>query len=218
VGPLLSLSRLIDALNNRVGHIVYWAILAAVLISAANALVRKIFNTSSNAFLEIQWYLFSAVFLLCAGYALLHNQHVRIDVVVGRFSKRTLAWIDVFGTILFLLPMAILILWLSWPVFVRAYVSGEVSTNAGGLILWPARLLVPIGFLLLVLQGLSELIKRLAFLSGNRPNPLEKERSPSAEEELAAEIKKHRVAPEVAAVVGMADDMVRGNGSQGSRQ
>jgi TRAP-type mannitol/chloroaromatic compound transport system permease small subunit len=192
VGPLLSLSRLIDALNNRVGHIVYWAILAAVLISAANALVRKIFNTSSNAFLEIQWYLFSAVFLLCAGYALLHNQHVRIDVVVGRFSKRTLAWIDVFGTILFLLPMAILILWLSWPVFVRAYVSGEVSTNAGGLILWPARLLVPIGFLLLVLQGFSELVKRLAFLRGLIPDPNEKADSPSAEAELAEAIRKAR--------------------------
>jgi TRAP-type mannitol/chloroaromatic compound transport system permease small subunit len=192
MGSLLALSRFIDGLNQRVGRIVYWCVLAAVLISAANALVRKIFNTGSNAYLEIQWYLFSAVFLLCAGYTLLHNQHVRIDVIVGRFSRRTLAWIDVLGTLLFLMPMAVMILYLSWIVFVNAFESGEVSTNAGGLILWPARLLVPVGFALLVLQGLSELIKRVAFLKGLIPDPTEQAEEPSAEEQLAKEILKQR--------------------------
>jgi TRAP-type mannitol/chloroaromatic compound transport system permease small subunit len=159
---LLALSRAIDALNNFVGRSTYWLILAAVLISAGNATVRYSLNMSSNAWLEIQWYLFSAVFLFCAGYTLLHNQHIRIDVVTGRFSRRVQAWIDILGTLLFLMPMAITILWLSWPVFVDAYQRNEVSTNAGGLIIWPARLMVPIGFLLLVLQGFSELIKRIA--------------------------------------------------------
>jgi TRAP-type mannitol/chloroaromatic compound transport system permease small subunit len=147
---------------------------------------------SSNAWLEIQWYLFSAVFLFCAGYTLLHNQHIRIDVVTGRLSRRAQAWIDILGTLLFLMPMALTILWLSWPVFVDAYQRHEVSTNAGGLIIWPARLMVPIGFLLLVLQGISELIKRIAFLRGMIPDPTEKHEEPSAEELLAAEIRRQR--------------------------
>jgi TRAP-type mannitol/chloroaromatic compound transport system permease small subunit len=163
---LLRLSRLIDALTERVGRAASWLILLAVLISAGNALARYAFNASSNAWLEVQWYLFAAVFLLCAGYALKHNQHVRIDVVAGRLSPRAQAWLEVLGTLLFLLPMALLILWLSWPVFVDSWRSGEVSSNANGLVLWPARLLVPAGFALLVLQGLSELIKRVAFLRG----------------------------------------------------
>ncbi len=192
MGPLLALSRFIDGLNDRLGRVVYWLILVAVLISATNAVIRKVFSTSSNAWLEIQWYLFSAVFLLCAGYALLHNQHVRIDVVVARFSKRTLAWIDLFGTIFFLLPMAILIMWLSWPVFMNAFRSGEVSSNAGGLIIWPARLLVPVGFFFLVLQGVSELIKRIAFLRGLIPDPSGSAEEPSAEEKLAAEIRRRQ--------------------------
>ena len=190
--PLLALSGLIDRCNERVGHVVYWLVLVAVLISAANAVVRKAFNTSSNAFLEIQWYLFSAIFLFCAGYTLLKNQHVRIDVIAGRLSKRAQAWIDVFGTIFFLFPMAITIMWLSWPVFVEAYQRGEVSTNAGGLIVWPARLLVPIGFFFLIAQGLSELIKRVAFLMGLAPDPTEKHEEKTAEEELAEEILKAR--------------------------
>ncbi len=187
---LLSVSRLIDALNEWVGRLTYWLVLVAVLVSAGNATIRYLFNMSSNAWLEIQWYLFSAVFLLCAGYALLHNQHVRIDVVTGRLSKQAQAWIDILGTLFFLLPMALTILWLSWPVFVDAYRHNEVSSNAGGLIVWPARLMVPVGFFLLVLQGLSELIKRIAFLRGLIPDPTDKDVGPSAEELLAAEIRK----------------------------
>jgi TRAP-type mannitol/chloroaromatic compound transport system permease small subunit len=189
---LLRLSGLIDALNERVGHLSYWLILVAVLISTGNAIVRYSFNVSSNAWLEIQWYLFSAVFLFCAGYALLHNQHVRIDVITARLSKRTQTWIEILGTIFFLLPMAITIMWLSWPVFIDAYQSDEVSANAGGLPVWPARLMLPIGFLLLVLQGLSELIKRIAFLRGLIPDPSEKDAGPTPEEVLAAELRRER--------------------------
>lgn len=189
---LLAFSRLIDAINTRVGRLAYWLVLVAVLVSAGNATVRYTLNTSSNAWLEIQWYLFSAVFLLCSGYTLLHNQHVRIDIITGRFSKKTQAWIDIFGTLFFLMPMALAILWLSWPVFVDAYTHKEVSTNAGGLIVWPARLLLPAGFLLLILQGFSELIKRMAFVLGVKPDPSAKDEGPSAEEQLAEEIRKAR--------------------------
>jgi TRAP-type mannitol/chloroaromatic compound transport system permease small subunit len=168
---LLRLARLIDALTERVGKAASWLILAAVLISAGNAVMRYAFNLSSNAWLEVQWYLFAAVFLLCAGYALKHNQHVRIDVVAARFPRRTQVWIEVFGTVFFLLPMAALILALSWPVFVSSWTSGEVSSNANGLVLWPARLLVPAGFALLLLQGLAELVKRIGFLRGLAPDP-----------------------------------------------
>jgi len=192
VKNLLRLSALIDALNERVGRLSYWLILAAVLISAYNATVRYAFNMSSNAWLEIQWYLFSAVFLFCAGYALLHNQHVRIDVISGHLSKRARAWIDILGTLFFLLPMAIAILWMSWPVFVDAYVRNEVSTNAGGLTVWPARLMLPVGFLLLVLQGISELIKRVAFLRGLIPDPTDRDEGPSLEEQLAEALRKER--------------------------
>jgi TRAP-type mannitol/chloroaromatic compound transport system permease small subunit len=194
LNALLSVSRLIDALSNRVGHLIYWLILVAVLVSAGNATVRYAFNVSSNAWLEIQWYLFSAVFLLGAGYALLHNQHVRIDVVSGMLSKKAQTWIEILGTIFFLLPMAIAIMWMSWPVFIEAWTRNEVSTNAGGLIIWPARLMVPVGFFLLVLQGLSELIKRIAFLQGLIPDPSEKDTGPSAEEQLAEEIRRQREA------------------------
>jgi TRAP-type mannitol/chloroaromatic compound transport system permease small subunit len=189
---LLSFSRAIDALNEHVGKLSYWLILAAVLISTGNAIIRYSFNMSSNAWLEIQWYLFSFVFLFCAGYTLLHNQHVRIDVISGHLSARGRAWIDIFGTIFFLLPMAVAIMWLSWPVFLDAYRSNEVSTNAGGLTVWPARLMLPVGFFLLVLQGLSELIKRIAFLRGLIPDPTEKDEGPTAEEMLAEELRKQR--------------------------
>ncbi len=189
---LLALSRVIDAFNEKFAVIANWLVLLSCLISAGNAFSRYAFSLSSNAWLEIQWYLFSAVFLFCAGYTLLHNQHIRIDVVTGRLSRRAQAWIDILGTLLFLMPMAITILWLSWPVFVDAYQRHEVSTNAGGLIIWPARLMVPIGFLLLVLQGISELIKRIAFLRGMIPDPTEKHEEPSAEELLAAEIRRQR--------------------------
>lgn len=166
MGALLRLSRFVDALNQLIGRYTYWLILVAVLISSGNAVSRYLFSVSSNAWLEIQWYLFSAVFLLCAGYTLLKNEHIRIDVVVGRFSHRVLAWIDIFGTIVFLLPVILIIMWLSWPIFMNSFVSQEISGDAGGLIRWPVRLLVPLGFLLLALQGVSELIKRVAFLMG----------------------------------------------------
>jgi TRAP-type mannitol/chloroaromatic compound transport system permease small subunit len=192
LSPLLSLSRLIDRLNEKVGQLFFWLVLITVLVSAANAVVRKLFNYSSNGLLEIQWYFFSAIFLFLAGYTLLRNEHVRIDVIAGRLSKRTQTWIDIFGTLFFLLPMAILLAWLAWPVFVEAYLRHEVSTNAGGLIIWPARLLVPIGFVLLALQGVSELIKRVAFLRGLIADPSEKHVEKTAEEELADEIIKAR--------------------------
>lgn len=192
MNALLAFSRAVDALNERIGRAVYWLILVAVLISSGNAIVRKAFDMSSNAYLEIQWYLFSAVFLLCAGYTLLRNEHIRIDIIAGRFSRRTQTWIDVFGTIFFLLPMVALILYEAWPWFVRTYQSGEVSPSAGGLILWPAKILVPIGFVLLGLQGFSELFKRIAFLAGAGPDPAEKIVKKSAEEELAEEILRQR--------------------------
>ena len=178
---LLALSRAIDALNERIGHIVYWLILAMVLISAGNAVSRYALSIASNAWLELQWYLFAAVFLLCAGYTLMHNEHIRIDVVASLWSKRTQTWIDVFGTLFFLLPMSVYILWASWPIFMNAWNSGEVSGSAGGLIRWPARLLVPVGFFLLSLQGISELIKRIAYLKGLIADPVEKHEDPALE-------------------------------------
>ena len=192
MNALLALSRAIDAITERVGRIVYWLVLVVVLISAANAVVRKLFNFSSNSFLEIQWYLFSVIFLFGAGYTLLRNDHVRIDIVTGRMSSRVHNWIDVIGIVLFLWPMSIIIMWLAWPLFVDSYTRGEVSTNAGGLIIWPARLMVPIGFALLLMQSVSELIKRIAFLRGAIRNPLEKREAKSAEEELAEEIARQR--------------------------
>ena len=198
---LLALSRVIDTINENVGKAVYWLVLAAVLISTANAVVRKAFDMSSNAYLEVQWYLFSAIFLLCAGYTLLKNEHIRIDVVAGRFSKRTQTWIDVLGTLFFLFPMVALILYESWPWFVRAWNSGEVSPSAGGLILWPAKILVPIGFVLLGLQGVSELFKRIAFLAGAGPDPTEKIVKKTAEEELAEEILRARGERDIAAEI-----------------
>jgi len=187
---LLALSRLIDRMNEHIGRAVYWLVLAAVLLSAGNAIVRKIFSVSSNAYLEAQWYLFSAVFLLCAGYTLLRNEHVRIDILVGKLSAKAQAWVDIFGTVLFLLPMATLIMWLSWSYFVRAYTQNEISGSAGGLTIWPARLLLPVGFALLVLQGVSELIKRVAFVTGRGPDPIVRHDPAEAERALAEEIRK----------------------------
>jgi TRAP-type mannitol/chloroaromatic compound transport system permease small subunit len=171
---LLVASRLIDHVNELVGRAVSWLTLAAVLISAGNALLRYGFNLSSNAWLEIQWYLFSAVFLLAAGYTLRHDEHVRIDVVISKLSPRVQAWIDIFGGLFFLLPMALLLLVHSWPVFVNSYVIGEVSSDAGGLIRWPVKFLMPLGLFLLILQALSEIVKRLAYLKGLIDNPLER--------------------------------------------
>ena len=175
---LLSVSRLIDAVNERIGRLVYWLVLIMVLVSAGNALSRYALSVASNAWLELQWYLFAAVFLLCAGYTLRHNEHIRIDVIAGLLSRRAQAWIDIFGTVFFLLPMATFIMWLSWPIFMNAWNSSEISGSAGGLIRWPVRLLVPLGFFLLSLQGVSELIKQVAFLKGLIPDPLEKHELP----------------------------------------
>lgn len=171
MNALLSLSKFVDAVTNQIGKWVYRLVLVTVLISAANAVIRKVFRYSSNGFLEVQWYLFAAIFLLGAGYTLLRNEHVRVDVITSRLSARKQAWIDVFGTIFFLFPMVVLIAWLSWPQFVESFRLGEISANTGGLIIWPARLLIPVGFFLLGMQGLSELIKRIAYLRGLIPDP-----------------------------------------------
>jgi TRAP-type mannitol/chloroaromatic compound transport system permease small subunit len=170
---LLRLSRLIDTLNERIGQAAKWLILVAALVSAGNALFRYGFNMSSNAWLEIQWYLFALVFLLGAGYTLKHNGHVRIDVLYGRFTPRTRAWIDLVGSLFFLLPTAGLIAWLGWTVFANSYDIGEMSSDAGGLSRWPIKLAIPVGFTLLALQGLSEAIKRAAFLLGKGELPHE---------------------------------------------
>ena len=189
---LLALSRAIDGMTERVGRLVYWLVLVVVLISAANAVVRKLFNYSSNSYLEIQWYLFSVIFLFGAGYTLLRNDHVRIDIIQGRLSRRGQNWIDVIGIVFFLWPMSIIIMWLSWPLFLDSYARNEVSTNAGGLIIWPARLMVPVGFALLLVQSASELIKRIAFLAGRIPDPGEKVVEKTPEELLAEEILRSR--------------------------
>ncbi|NWG86788.1 MAG: TRAP transporter small permease subunit [Hydrogenophilaceae bacterium] len=166
---LLAVSRWIDALNERVGRAVYWLVLIVALVSAGNAISRYGFGASSNAWLELQWYMFSAIFLLAAGYTLKHNGHVRIDVIYGRLSQRARAVIDLVGGLLFLLPMTLLIMWLSWTGFAESYAIGEISPDAGGLLRWPVKLLIPLGFALLALQGLSEIIKRIAFLAGLGP-------------------------------------------------
>lgn len=181
--PLLKLSRLIDRLTEWIGKTVYWLVLAAVIVSAGNAVIRYIFSKSSNGWLELQWYLYSAIFLLCAGYALLHNAHVRIDIIVGRLPRKAQLWIDIIGGVFFLLPMAIIIMWLSWPMFVDSYIRDEVSPNAGGLLRWPVKLLIPVGFLLLILQGISELIKRVARLKGLIPDEVERVHGVESERE-----------------------------------
>jgi TRAP-type mannitol/chloroaromatic compound transport system permease small subunit len=191
---LLGVSRLIDRLSEWVGKATMWLILAVTLISAINAIIRKAFDVSSNAWLEVQWYLFAAVFLLGAGYVFLKNAHVRIDFISTRLTPQTRNWIDIFGIIFFLVPLCLLIIQLSWPLFYNAFVTGESSSNAGGLIRWPVYALLPLGFALLLLQAISELIKRIAFLRGLIPDPLESETAKSDEEllleELAAEAEK----------------------------
>lgn len=189
MSSLLKISGLIDSLNRFVGRWVIWLVLGSTAISALNAVVRKAFNYSSNAFLEVQWYLFAASFMLAAGYTLLNNEHVRIDVVVGRFSKRVQTWIDIFGFTVFLLPLCLTVLYLGVPFFLQGYRSNEVSSNAGGLTLWPVYALMPAGFFLLMLQGISELIKRIAFLQGLIDDPTKKADAKSAEEELAEAIR-----------------------------
>ncbi|SFU77425.1 TRAP-type mannitol/chloroaromatic compound transport system, small permease component [Paenacidovorax caeni] len=200
---LLFLSRAIDRLNAFVGKYSIWLIFAATFVSAANAIVRKVFDTSSNAFLEVQWYLFAWSFLVAAGYTLLHREHVRIDVLNSRLSKKAQVWIDIFGFAFFLTPLCIAILYLSIPEVVQKYTSGEMSGNPGGLIRWPVWVAIPVGVTLLMLQGWSELIKRIAFLTGDGPDPMGKLSDKSAEEELlealrAEEAKKQAQAPAAA--------------------
>ena len=185
---LLKLSQLIDWLNERVGKGAFWLVLIMTIISAGNASYRFVFNDSSNGLLEIQWYLFAAVFLLCSPYTLQKNEHVRIDVLSGKLSPRGLAVIDIIGTLFFLLPMVVVVLWLSLPLVAESYRINEYSANAGGLLRWPVKILLPIGFALLALQSLSELVKRIAFLQGRIGDPNAKEAGPTAEEELAAAI------------------------------
>lgn len=195
---LLRLSRLIDTVNGWIGKFATWLVLAAVLISAGNAIMRKAFNIGSNAYLEIQWYLFAAVFMLAASYVFLHNGHVRIDFIAARLSKRTNAIIDAIGIVVFLIPLCVILIDLSWPFFMRAYVSGEMSENAGGLIRWPVILLIPVGFSLLLLQAVSELIKRIGFLTGAIPQPFSFGHEKTADEEYAEEMaaKAAAAAPE----------------------
>jgi len=187
---LLKFSKTVDWLNTQIGKYVIWLILASTVISGVNAAVRKGFNYSSNAFLEVQWYLFAAAFLLAAGYTLLNQEHVKIDVISSRLSKRGQIWIDVIGFTLFLTPVCLAILWYGTPFFLQGLRSGEMSSNAGGLIRWPVYLMMPLGFGLLLLQGLSELIKRVAFLKGLIEDPTAKKIEKTAEEELAESIRR----------------------------
>nr|WP_315425753.1 TRAP transporter small permease subunit [uncultured Albidiferax sp.] len=187
---LLKFSNAIDWLNGLIGKYVVWLILASTVVSGVNAVVRKVFNVSSNAYLEVQWYLFAAAFLLAAGYTLLCGEHVKIDVVSSRLSKRTQMWMDVFGFVFFLTPVCLAVLWYGIPFFLKGYHSGEMSNNAGGLIRWPVYAMIPLGFSLLLLQGWSELIKRLAFLQGLIEDPTAKKAEKTAEEELAEAIRR----------------------------
>jgi len=182
----MKLARTIDRLNEAIAHAVGWALLAAVIICTGNALMRYSLNVSSNAWLEIQWYLFSAMFLLASAYTLKRDEHVRIDVITSRFSRRTQVWIDLLGFILFLLPIALLILYYGTPYALLSLQSGEMSPNAGGLIVWPAKLLVPLGFLLLMLQTLSEIIKRIAYLAGRIDDSSFTRAAHSPQQEIAA--------------------------------
>ena len=191
--PFLALSRLIDQITTWVGKLSMWLILATTLISAGNAIVRKLFNVSSNGLLEIQWYLFAAVFLMGAGYGFLKNSHVRIDFIATKLTARTRNWIDVIGIITVLLPFCLLSIGLSWPLFTNALATGEMSQNAGGLIRWPAYGLIPLGFALLAMQGLSELIKRIAFLRGVGVDVLSHEATKSDQEKYLEELEANVV-------------------------
>lgn len=185
---LLKLSATVDSFTNLIGKLIRWLVLGSVLISAGNAIIRKAFSISSNSFLEIQWYLFAGVFLLGSGFAFMRNVHVRIDFISGKLSKRTNTIIDILGIVVFIIPLCLIMVWLSWPLFTTALATGEMSQNAGGLIRWPAYLLMPLGFGLLFVQSLSELVKRIAFLKGLRDEPMSYESGKSDEEVLAEEL------------------------------
>ncbi len=205
---LLGISRIIDFLNERIGKVAAWAIVVAVLVSAVNAIVRKVFGTSSNAWLELQWYLFGAVFMLCASWTLKANEHIRIDIVSNKLSKRGRDLIDIVGHLFFLLPFVVVLLYLSFPFFIRSYQSGEVSTNAGGLLIWPAKGLILLGFILLAFQWLSELIKRIAIMRGE----LEDEHALGGGHSAAAEAEAERLLQELAATNKLAVGEMPGDG------
>ena len=196
---LLKFSRAVDGLNAFLGKYVIWLIFAATAVSAINALVRKIFGVSSNAFLEAQWYLFAWSFLVASGLTLLHREHVRIDVVNSRLPKRVQVWIDILGFALFLTPLCLVVLVLSWPLVIQMYQTGEMSGNPGGLIRWPVWVALPVGFTLLMLQGWSELIKRIAFLRGQGPDPMGRLVEKSSEEELVEILRQQQEAAASAA-------------------
>lgn len=199
---LLLISRGIDRFSEWIGKSVAWLVLAAVLISAVNAVIRRGFNMSSNGFLEIQWYLFSAVFMLASGYTMMRQEHVKIDVLSGRFSKRTQIWIDIIGICVFLFPFTFMIIKLAMPLVINSYEIQEMSSNAGGLIRWPVYALLPLGMLCLTAQGVSELIKRIAFLKGLVPDPTKRQGVKSPEEELAEFLLQKEVAAREAALLG----------------
>ena len=201
---LLRLSRLIDALNEGIGKLIIWLVLGAVLISAGNAIMRKAFDIGSNAFLEIQWYLLAGVFMLGSGYVFLKNGHVRIDFISSKLSKRTNTIIDILGIVIFTIPLSLILINLSWPVFTRAWVSGEMSQNAGGLIRWPVMLLIPVGFGLLALQCSSELVKRVAFLTGHQKEPFTEFADLHEEEQLAQTLAEEAAQRELALLAGKA--------------
>ncbi|WP_306117596.1 MULTISPECIES: TRAP transporter small permease subunit [unclassified Roseitalea] len=184
MSALLRISSAIDAVTGFIGRSVSWLVLVAVLVSAGNATIRKAFDTSSNAWLELQWYLYGAVFLLAASYTLQRNEHVRIDVATSGLSKRARDWIDLFGHTVFLLPFAGLMIYLSWPFMMNSIRSGEISVNAGGLVLWPAKSMVFAGFVLLFFQTVSEIIKRWAVIRGAIDDPIQEHELPPLIEEM----------------------------------
>ncbi len=201
---MLILSRFIDRGNEIIGKTVGWLILAAILLSAGNAVVRKLFNTSSNALLEAQWYLYGAAFLLAAAYTLKQNEHIRIDIVYGALSRRTQHWIDLLGHLFFLMPFAILMDVYFTSYVLQSYHSGEVSNNAGGLVLWPAKALLLVGMLLLTLQGVSEIIKKIAVMRGVIPDP-----TPFVSAHDAAALEGAELADKLAALQAEADKEAR---------
>ena len=194
---LLGLSRAIDRFNEAIGKAVTWLIFIAIMVSATNAVVRKVFNTSSNAWLELQWYLFGAAFMLAAAYTLKQNEHIRIDIFYGTRSRRTQHWIDLIGHVFFLMPFVVLMSFMLVPYAWRAYEIGQVSTNSGGLIIWPARAILAAGFILLVLQGISEIVKKIAVMRGEMEDP-----TPFVSAHEAAELEGAALADTVAKLAG----------------
>jgi TRAP-type mannitol/chloroaromatic compound transport system permease small subunit len=170
---LLSFSALIDALNEKIGNVCNWLVLLACVVSAGNAMVRYAYDSSSNAWLEVQWYMFAVIVMLGASYTMKRNEHVRVDILYMTLSRRGQLWVDILGTLFFLLPTCAILAWLSWPFFMQSYNVYEHSSNAGGLLRWPIKLVLPVGFALVALQGISELIKRVAFLNGYAVDSLE---------------------------------------------